>query len=138
MRKKTTPTSIRFDIEKLALVKERERLVTGQQVVDFLLNKYWWDNKLPNPTWKESPPLELREASLITPDQKATVKSDNNEDQQITLTSEAAFMERLATVKNMNEIKKIVQEVEKSGLTFFPKQRVKDFALKVSENFYQD
>lgn len=57
---KTKPTGIRFDIEKLELVKHREKLNTNQKVVDFLLNRYWWEYKLPVPTHKEVPPLVLK------------------------------------------------------------------------------
>ena len=57
---KTTPSGIRFDIEKLAFVQKRENLPTKQKVVDFLLNKYWWEHKTAVPTEKEAPPLALK------------------------------------------------------------------------------
>lgn len=43
---KTKQASIRFDPEKLELVKRREKLLTSQKVVDFLMDAYWWNNKL--------------------------------------------------------------------------------------------
>lgn len=43
---KTTPTSIRFDSDKLEFVKNKEGLKTPQKVVDFFLDAYWWQNKL--------------------------------------------------------------------------------------------
>lgn len=55
---KTKPTGVRFDIEKLEFIKKREKLETNQQVVDFLLNSYWWQWKVATPTAKECPPIE--------------------------------------------------------------------------------
>lgn len=43
---RTKPASIRFDPEKLELVKRKEKLATPQKVVDFLMQYYWWQNKL--------------------------------------------------------------------------------------------
>lgn len=58
---KTKPIGVRFDPEKLDFIKSQEKVKTNQQVVDFLVNKYWWENKVPTPTHKESPPLHLKE-----------------------------------------------------------------------------
>lgn len=57
---KTAPMTIRLDTDKFEFVKTREKLSTAQQVSDFLLNKYWWEWKVPVATHKESPPLELK------------------------------------------------------------------------------
>lgn len=66
---KTSPTGIRFDIEKLSFVQGRENVPTKQKVVDFLLNKYWWENKLPHVTAKEAPPLDMKiEYAKATPE----------------------------------------------------------------------
>lgn len=43
---RTPQTSIRFDPEKLEMVKKREKLATTQKVVDFLMDAYWWRHKL--------------------------------------------------------------------------------------------
>lgn len=64
---KSKPFSIRVDLEKFGFVKNREKLESGQQVVDYLLNKYWWENKLPHVTPKEAPPLELKIPIQETP-----------------------------------------------------------------------
>jgi hypothetical protein len=58
---RTNPVGVRFDPEKLEFIKIREKLKTNQQVVDLLINKYWWENKVAVPTHKEAPPLRLRE-----------------------------------------------------------------------------
>jgi hypothetical protein len=43
---RTKPASIRFDPEKLELIKRKEKLTSAQKVVDFLLDAYWWNQKL--------------------------------------------------------------------------------------------
>lgn len=58
---KTKPIGVRFDPDKLNFIKEREKLKSYQQVVDFLLNTYWWQHKMPVATHKEAPPLHLKE-----------------------------------------------------------------------------
>lgn len=42
--KKSSPTSIRFREDYFKYAKEKEKLETPQQVVDFLLEKYWWEH----------------------------------------------------------------------------------------------
>lgn len=42
--KKTSPTGVRFDSPKLDFIKIREGLETPQQVVTFLVDKYWWES----------------------------------------------------------------------------------------------
>jgi len=44
---RTTPTGIRFDLEKLSFILANEKLETRQGVVDFLMDSYWWKNKSP-------------------------------------------------------------------------------------------
>lgn len=63
---KTKPIGVRFDPEKLEFIKSREKLKSNQQVVDLLVNKYWWDHKLPIPTHKEAPPLHLKEGISVS------------------------------------------------------------------------
>jgi len=50
-------TSIRFDKNKLELIKTRENLPTVQKVVDYLVDAYWWQNKL-NPATRNGPRTE--------------------------------------------------------------------------------
>jgi len=57
---RTNPIGVRFDPDKLEFVKTREKLESNQQVVDLLINKYWWEHKMPHVTAKEAPPLELK------------------------------------------------------------------------------
>jgi len=64
MKHKGSPTSIRFDNEKVEFVKQREKLKSGQQVVDFLLNKYWWECKVHKPTYRDVPPIKIEEHTI--------------------------------------------------------------------------
>lgn len=43
---RTKPVSVRFDPEKLELVKRKEKLPSPQKVVDYLMDTYYWQNKL--------------------------------------------------------------------------------------------
>jgi len=75
MANRSNPTGIRFDIEKIEFIKQREKLKSNQQVVDFLMNRYWWEHKMPIPTYKEVPPLSLKlEAAFEQPKNQHPVK----------------------------------------------------------------
>lgn len=54
---RTKPVSIRFDPEKLTLVKQRESLASAQKAVDLLMDVYYWQHKL-NPATKNGPTTE--------------------------------------------------------------------------------
>lgn len=70
MANKSNPTGIRFDLDKIEFIKQREKLTTNQQVVDFLMNKYWWGNRMPIPTHKEVPPIYLKQDSQLNLDEQ--------------------------------------------------------------------
>ena len=53
---KTKPYTVRFDTEKFDFFMSREKLKTAQQLVDYFLNKFWWEHKVAKPTHKDSPP----------------------------------------------------------------------------------
>lgn len=54
---KTKPSGVRFDTEQIEFLKKREKLNTYQKVVDFLLNKYWWEHKVAIPSHRGLPPI---------------------------------------------------------------------------------
>lgn len=64
---RTKPIGVRFDPDKLEFVKGREKLSSNQQVVDLLINKYWWEHKMPHVTAKEAPPLTLKSETAVMP-----------------------------------------------------------------------
>jgi len=67
---RTNPIGVRFDPDKLDFIKKREKLESNQQVVDLLINRYWWEHKIPVPTHKESPPLDLKQATIQSTQQE--------------------------------------------------------------------
>lgn len=53
---KSIQTSIRFDPDKLELVKKKEKLKSSQKVVDFLIDAYYWKHKFHITTLAEKVP----------------------------------------------------------------------------------
>lgn len=43
---KTKNISIRFDLDKVGFVMGEEKIEKHQKLVDFLLDKYWWEKKI--------------------------------------------------------------------------------------------
>ena len=67
--RRTKPYTIRFDEEKFDFFTKREKLKSAQQIMDFFMNKYWWEHKMPNVTAKEAPPLDMKiEYAKATPE----------------------------------------------------------------------
>lgn len=54
---RTKPVSVRFDPEKLTFLQLRENIESPQKIVDFLVDVYYWQNKL-NPRTKNGPMTE--------------------------------------------------------------------------------
>lgn len=63
---KTKPFTVRFDTEKFDFFMSRQKLKTAQQLVDYFLNKFWWENKVAEPTHKEVPPITLKSESEVS------------------------------------------------------------------------
>ena len=49
-----------------------------------------------------------------------------------------SFELKISKCKTIDDIKKVVAEIDASDLTFFPKKRLKDLAAEISKNFYND
>lgn len=72
---KTKPFTVRFDTEKFDFFMSRQKLKTAQQLVDYFLNKFWWENKVAEPTHKEVPPISLKsEPEVSQPIQTVKVR----------------------------------------------------------------
>lgn len=68
---RTTPTGIRFDLEKLSFILANEKLGTRQGVVDFLMDSYWWKNKPqfePTSSVKHIPPSKMEVVEQVVKD----------------------------------------------------------------------
>ena len=103
---RTSPTGIRFDIEKLSFISEREKLETKQQVVDFLMENYWWDKKsedkaLTAPV-KHIPPSkrEIVEQVVNSPDEPTSEITPEEPSKQQHL---SPFLQRRQQIKNGNK-----------------------------------
>lgn len=57
MANKSKNISFRYDLERFGFVKTKEKLEKDQQVLDFLVNKYWWEHKVAMATHKDVPPI---------------------------------------------------------------------------------
>lgn len=118
MAQKSKPTGIRFDLEKVNLIKEKEKLTTNQQVVDFLMNRYWWEHKLAIPTYKGVPPLPK---NIVENDIKEEEK-DNSE-----IITVAQYVLEKREIEHPEEYKKFLKRVEGDiNLTFKDKQLIKN------------
>lgn len=119
MAKKTNPTGIRFDLEKVAFIKQREKLSSNQQVVDFLLNSYWWQWKIPIPTAKESPPLALKTETQRLPQPELIMP-------QKALKSFEQYREAKRECETIEQWEALKSEIEEaSNLSFKQKQLLK-------------
>lgn len=115
---KTMPTGIRIKPDKLNFIKEKENLETIQQVVTFLVDKYWWENKLP----------VIKD---ITPVNKGNVtKSDKP-----VLSQYDAYALEISNAEEIWELEQTIKEVlkdkgltlkEKSDLDGMTKSRAKE------------
>lgn len=131
--KKTSPKSIRFRQDYFDKVKEIEKLETGQQVVDFLLEKYWWETQFPNKQWSP-PPNIAHEMGL-----GANVRPNANP-KPLTISSpavdeyEALRADILATTYS-EDLKKVMKEVEASGVGAVKKAKLRAIANDHRINF---
>lgn len=110
---KSTPSGIRFDLDKLAFVQKRENLPTKQKVVDFLLNEYWWKWKVPTVTAKEVPPMglktEVKDEPLSFDAMKANlspVPAANN------------FYREMDAAEDLQELEAIGRKIKASGMSW--------------------
>lgn len=134
---KTSPTGIRFDIEKLSFVQGRENVPTKQKVVDFLLNKYWWENKLPHVTAKEAPPLELKnKVDYIQPTENSYEGKDKNTfsadevGQSEELETELDFIKEISQLEFPDEYLKMTKKIK--AATHLPKKTRDDLILSMN------
>lgn len=136
---KSKPTGIRFDIEKSDLVKSREKLNTFQKVVDFLLNKYWWECKIAAPSHKGLPPepTPIENKAIVAPIPESEVKMPPKPQSEF-IASVNDFEKRLRGIKSGSEGEAIMREVKVALMPFAQKQYLERVAKDVSANFFND
>lgn len=108
MANRSNPTGIRFDIEKIEFIKQREKLKSNQQVVDLLMNRYWWEHKVATPTHKEVPPLELKKEFQETYSPPKQVEYEAASLPALM----AKYFERKRECDNPNDWNAIVKEID--------------------------
>ena len=119
---RTDPSSVRFDKEKLDFIMKKEKLTSKQQVIDLLVNKYWWEFKIPVPSHKESPPLTLKQNSDETDVKPMPVSSEN-------------FKEKIKIARSVAEIESLVAKASKDPeLTAWQKDIIKKYGIEISRN----
>jgi hypothetical protein len=127
---RTDPKGIRFDPEKLAFVKKQERLESNQQVVDLLVNKYWWEHKMPVPTHKEAPPLYLKEAEVQSSQPRI------GPPHQPVINPFEAYISKIQQTTYSGDLQKVMKEIEVSGdLGAVNKAKLRAFADNHRTNF---
>lgn len=134
---KSAPVSIRFDIEKVDFLKEREGDKKYQQVVDFLLEKYWWENKMGVksahviPSMNEHPSVTYLAANPH-PVQKSVISA------AISITPYQEYEAEILASREMKELNAIIKEVfidkkltanERVGLQTLADKKSQDFFL---------
>lgn len=129
--KKTKASSVRLNIKHLEFVKEKEKLETVQQVVDFLLERFFWGNwtsggqqsasvdKKPD---LFSAPLDLSKNGQSTP-------SDSFKE----------YLAEIADAKSVKELNatKLAYSTDDS-INSRKRQLLDEAAKNKSENFYND
>lgn len=96
--KRTGPASIRFDPEKLELVKRKEKLKTAQKVVDFLMDVYYWNNRL-----------------IVVPAMNAVAQTLPYITPQVPRTAFEAYEHEIKNAVTLEELGRIGRNLEKEG-----------------------
>jgi hypothetical protein len=128
---KSKPTGVRFDLEKVEFVKTKEKLNTYQKVVDFLLNKYWWEHKVAKPTHKEvpmfydSPKIDKGIYNETSIWQEPKPKIDQY----------AAYQTEISEANSVLEIENIVREIKKDAIPDWQKNKLEKIAVEKSKTF---
>jgi hypothetical protein len=150
---KSTPSGIRFDLEQLGFIQNKEpKLTTKQKVVDFLLNKFWWENKVAKPTHRGLPPNKIPYTSA-TPDAFDGKKMDKvtydepgqwQEPKSITtglspkISDFDNMTDELNACSTIPQIESVMKKVKSSLLT--PKERLllESHAKEISKEMFND
>jgi hypothetical protein len=119
---RSKPASIRFDPEKLELIQRKEQLTSAQKVVDFLLDAYWWNNKLVlAPAMKEA----AQSLPYAVADQPKTAFEAY--DQKIKLAT-TAF--EINAIGGLMEVDPFLRRDEREKLTKMAENKAKSFEIQ--------
>jgi Uri superfamily endonuclease len=133
---KTTPTSIRFDDDKLKYLKEKEKIESPQKVVNFLLEEYWIRNKIIPGEIKRiqdltQPNVEIKPKEAPKSNFKAHVpkKEENAANEEKTVSGDEiapmAFIRLLNHAKNGAPREEVEKLLERGNLTINQKTLIR-------------
>lgn len=155
---KTSPSGVRFDKEQLEFIQKKEpKLTTKQKVVDFLLNKFWWENKVSKPNHKGLPPDEPiyaaatpdaydgKKMDRITHDEPAQWQEPKSAITGLPPKAEIAgignaddFQDEILATTMSIELEAVMKRVKTALLPFSAKQRLEAIAKEHSKDFFTD
>lgn len=129
---KSNNISYRYDTEKMRFLMEAEKIDNPRKVLDFLLDKYWWEKK-----FGVNPVLEA---------QKTTVKDLTNNPPKTNYTVGVpkinqfdAYEAEIRGCKNIPQIKNTISALEKDNmLSPIEKKRLRELAVHLSQNMYNE
>lgn len=126
---KTNPTSIRFDSDKFDFVKGTEKLGTAQKVVDFLLDKYWWEKKVgqaPATTQNKTDSDHISQNVVNTATRIEVPKISQFE----------AYCVEIKNAASIDSVRQIVRTAKvDSDLSPTEKIKIEQFGIQQSRNF---
>lgn len=134
---KTTPSGIRFDKEQLEFIQKKEvKLTTKQKVVDFLLNKFWWEHKVAIPSHKGLPPIENKPTDFV-----ADFKSESLQPPIPVpkISTEQQYMIELKGATMIYQVESITKAAKADPLlTLHAKIRIENYGKDVSKEMFND
>jgi hypothetical protein len=128
---KSKPSGIRFDLEQLEFIQKREsKLNTKQKVVDFLLNKYWWEQKIDaKPNHKGLPP-EYDAPKIENP-----IHDESPMFSQPKINQYDAYYLEISETNSVEEIEAVVREIKKDNIPDWQKRKLEQLAVEKSKTF---
>jgi hypothetical protein len=126
---KTDPIGVRFDKDQLQLVLEKEKLSSPQKVVNFLLEKYWWEKKmLPQSVPAGIDGSKWKETNNVNPKHETP-----------NLGSSEAYIEELKGCKTISEIQSVVKKIKSDpNLPVLRRINLENQAKELSKEMYSD
>lgn len=129
-KRRTDNSSIRFDSVKYDSICKKEGLKTPQQVVDFLVDKYWWEDKIGS-----VPTLERQAVQVtnLTPETETTNKTINTLPQLPKVSQTQAYQMEIMDAKTPASIQRIVNIIKRDdSLTKQEQIKLEQFGVQRS------
>ena len=115
---KTDNVSIRFDSKQLEFLKEREKIDSHQRVVNFLMNKYWFENFTHDGNKTSSIKSVFVNPSTIIENQFDIYKKEIDE---------TTYSGDLESIMKCVKVDKSLTASEKINLEYYATEHAKDF-----------